>query len=273
MVAGMYTKLRLSTKFYIEGRMIWLGFRKFLNIGTLKSEESSTNDFVLDLVRIKEGNQLLREEFIYKYTPFILKATSKALGKFVDTKNSDEYSIALSAFNESIDCYDFKKSCNFFLFSQQVIKRRLIDYLRKTSKNKEYPFSYFGEDGYFDPDSISSESYVGFEDIESKEEILGYRQKLEEFGISIMDIVSNVPKHKDSRHLCIRIARMLSEDDELYRDLVKTKNIPRNQLKDKVKVHGRTIGNNRKYIIALCLIFRSNLELSKRYLDNVIEGG
>lgn len=67
---------------------------------------------------------------------------------------------------------------------------------------------------------------------------------------------------------------MLAEDEQMYNALMKNKNIPRNELKKKAKVHGRTIGNNRKYIIALCLIFRSNLNLSKRYLEYyTMDGG
>jgi len=42
---------------------------------------------------------------------------------------SDEYSIALIAFNEAIESYDLDKKTKFVSFSKQVIKRRLIDYL------------------------------------------------------------------------------------------------------------------------------------------------
>lgn len=94
---------------------------------------------------------------------------------------------------------------------------------------------------------------------------------MSEFGITFVDLVLNVPKHKDSRRLCIKIAKMLAEDEQLYRTLLRNKNIPRNELKKRAKVHGRTIGNNRKYIIALCLILKSNLSLSKRYLEYTME--
>jgi len=71
-----------------------------------------------------------------------LKVTSNATGKYIDTRNSDEFSIALSAFNEAIDKFDIEKGYNFFLFSEQVIRRRLIDYSRSNKDDKEYPFSF-----------------------------------------------------------------------------------------------------------------------------------
>lgn len=236
-------------------------------------DESIYDAFISNLKKIKEGNQQLREEFISSYRPFILKVTSNALGKYIDTRNSDEFGIAMSAFNEAIDRFDSTKGYNFFLFSEQVIKRRLIDYFRRNKDNKEYPFSYFEDNDVYYDEKLLSDSFTGFEDVEIREEIDNYKKKLSEFGITFVDLVLSIPKHKDSRRLCIKIAKTLVEDEQLYRLLIKNKNIPRNDLKKKAKVHGRTIGNNRKYIIALCLILKSNLSLSKRYLEYTMEGG
>ncbi|NLP14306.1 MAG: RNA polymerase sigma-I factor [Clostridium sp.] len=235
--------------------------------------ESIYDTFISTLKQIKEGNQQLREEFISEYKPFILKVTSNALGKYIDTRNNDEFGIAMSAFNEAIDRFDLTKGYNFFLFSEQVIKRRLIDYFRRNKDNKEYPFSYFEDNSVYYYERLISDSFTGFEDVEAQEEIDNFKKKLSEFGITFVDLVLNVPKHKDSRRLCIKIAKMLAEDEQLYRTLLRNKNIPRNELKKRAKVHGRTIGNNRKYIIALCLILKSNLSLSKRYLEYTMEGG
>lgn len=243
-----------------------------------ENKEENTNEelyatFLSTLEQIKEGDQRLRDEFISEYRPFILKVTSSALGRYVDTRNSDEYCIAMAAFNEAIDKFDLDRSYNFFLFSEQVIKRRLIDYFRKNKGDKEFPFSYFEDSNIYYDENLKSNSYVGFEDVEIKEEIENYKKKLKEFGITFVDLILNVPKHRDSRKMCVRIAKLLAEDEELYSALIRNKNIPRNALKKKAKVHGRTIGNNRKYIIALCLILKSNLELSKRYLEHTMEGG
>jgi RNA polymerase sigma factor len=251
-----------------------LGARKNIDARKDKHMDESIYDaFIFTLKQIREGNQQLRDEFIAEYKPFILKVTSNALGKYIDTRNNDEFGIAMSAFNEAIDRFDPTKGYNFFLFAEQVIKRRLIDYFRRNKDNKEYPFSYFEDETVYYDESWFTESFTGFEDVEIKEEIENFKKKLSEFGITFVDLVLNVPKHKDSRRLCIRIAKMLAEDDQLYKALIRNKSIPRNALKKKAKVHGRTIGNNRKYIIALCLILKSDLSLSKRYLEYTMEGG
>lgn len=58
---------------------------------------------------IQEGNQHERNQLIKEYIPFIQKHISQQLGKYIDTKNSDLYSIGLMAFNEAIDKYNEKK--------------------------------------------------------------------------------------------------------------------------------------------------------------------
>lgn len=245
-----------------------------LNLNKKRVGDKTSNDeFISRLRQIKEGDRQLREDFISSYTPFMLKVASKTVGRYIDIKNSDEYSIALSAFNEAIDSFDMTKNYNFILFSEHVIRNRLIDHMRRSNRNKELPFSYFDNDSEMLEKYIIPESNITIEDVEIKEEIIEYKKTLEEYGITFVDLIANVPKHEDSRRLCIRIAKLLADDEDLFRLLQKYKNIPRNELKKKAKVHGRTIGNHRKYIIALCLVLRSNLELSKRYLSMTEKGG
>jgi RNA polymerase sigma factor len=241
--------------------------RNLLNFSRSKSGDKASNDeFVNKLRLIKEGDKLLREEFLSRYTPFMLKIAANAVGKYIDVKNSDEFSIVLSAFNEAIDSYDLTRNYNFLLFSEHVIKRRLIDYMRKNRRNKELPFSYFDDESELLERYLSPVQDRSFEDVEIREELIEYKETLEEFGINFVELILSVPKHKDSRELCLRIATILADDEELFQLLCKYKNIPRNDLKKRAGVHGRTIGRHRKYIIAVCLILRSNLEISKSYL-------
>ncbi|NLL04373.1 MAG: RNA polymerase sigma-I factor [Clostridiaceae bacterium] len=256
-----------------EGSLIRLNVRNIFRPAKKNIEDRTGEIFNETLKNIKDGDEVLRNEFISSYIPFILKVTSKTVGKYIDVKNSDEYSIALSAFNESINSYNFDKNYNFFLFSEQVIKRRLIDYSRKSSKQKEYPFSYFEEDYDFNEEPYLNSSYFQMEEIESRESIMDFCNKLREYDITLMDLTKSIPKHKDSRKLCIKIARELAEDDKLYQKLIKNKSIPRNELKKRIQVHNKTIGNNRKYIIAICLIIRGDLQLSQKYLQYTNEGG
>lgn len=241
-----------------------------------KSEETSeTNEIsVISILKeIKEGNKLSRDYFISRYKPFILRAVSNSSGKRI-YEDDDEFGIGMEAFNEAINCFDLNKKTNFFGFSELVIRRRITDYVRRKSKDSNvYPFSSVGDYNEFETRYLMSDSYSNFESIEAKDEIIALRENLLKYGITFRELASKSPRHKDSRRLCVGIARVLAQDEDLYNKLVKNKSIPRNELLKKVNVHRRTIENNRKFIIAVCLIFRSNLEISKNFFNSMDNGG
>jgi RNA polymerase sigma factor len=229
------------------------------------------------LAEIKSGNTELKEKFIGDYKPFVIKAVFNCTGRRVEIENSEEYSIGLLAFNEAIDSFDFSKNKNFFGFSEQVIKRRLIDYVRKNTetKNKVFPFTYFSDEqnNDFEERYLTSDSTNEFNNIEVKEDILIFKDKLKMYGISFRDLLTCAPKHKDSRVLCIKIAKVIAEDERILDKLEKTKTLPIQEILKVVHVYRGTLEKNRKFVIALCLIMTSGLEVLNGYISQTEGGG
>jgi len=229
--------------------------------------------------KIKNGDATLREKLIDDYKPFITKVVSKTTGMYVDLKNSEEFSIGLIAFNEAIDCYDVNKNAGFLSFADTVIKRRVIDYKRKDYKNSNvYPLTYFDNDeneysNPFEEKYLTIDASSQFDNIETKEEIVLFIKKLKEFGIELKDLVKSAPKHLDSKRLSISIARILVKNKELSEKLEKKKNIPMVDLMKLVDVNHKTIERNRKFIISVYLILKSELEVMQGYVENVEKGG
>ncbi|EPR13346.1 RNA polymerase sigma-I factor [Ruminiclostridium papyrosolvens] len=231
------------------------------------------------VAKIKNGETHLKEGLIDDYKPFILKVISTVTGKFVDTKNSDELSIGLMAFNEAIESYNSDKNVGFLNFAETVIKRRIVDYLRKDYKNRKvYPFTYFQTNDFDNKDIIENkymvvEASTFFDNVELKEEIDLFRTRLKDFGISLSDLVGNVPKHADSKKMAIGIARILWENKSLSDMLITKKTIPMSQLMKIVQVNRKTVERNRKFIIAVYLILNSRLEVLQEYVSNIEKGG
>lgn len=228
--------------------------------------------------KIKSGDALLKENFINDYKYFIMKVASKAAGKYINIEYSDEFSIGLMAFNEAIECYNESNNTGFLSFAQIVIKRRVIDYMRSNYKNnKVYPFTYFDNEDddkkTFEEKYLKVDASFQLDNIEIKEEIIQFTKKLSEFGIGLKDLVENSPKHMDSKRLSIKIARVLAENKELFEKLEKKKNIPMIELLKLVDVAPKTIERNRKFIIAVCFIINSNLDVLQGYVKNVEIGG
>lgn len=225
--------------------------------------------FIDILHQIKNGDKLLRNQFISDYKPFIIKSVSQILNnKYIEIENSEEYSIGLIAFNEAIDKYKDDKKCAFKKFSYQVIQRRLIDYRRQQKKNTALPFSSFemDETGDFEEKFLKSDTFDHVYHLEIREEFYSLVKKLDDYGISLNDLVKTMPKHKDSRKMCVKIARHIVEDKNLYDKFKTKKTIPIKNLAKHIDVSQRTVERNRKYIITLALILQSDLEIIKDWL-------
>lgn len=242
-----------------------------------RSKEPTELDSVEQTVRsIQQGNLALREQFILDYKPFILKCASKFTNNFVNSESSDEFSIALIAFNESINAYKLVKGMSFLAFSEIVIKNRLIDHARKNKNQKNIlPFVSLeqrGDEGQIEPYDVASDD-PSFQRLEVRDQIRSFSENLKEYGIQFTDLVKSSPKHQDSRKRLISLARVLYENSALLMKLKKTKTIPIRELLEMTSVYRGTIEQNRKYLIALVLILDSKLDVLKSYVDSTLRGG
>lgn len=230
-------------------------------------------DSFVDIIRkVKKGDDLLRNEFINSYKPFIIKYISQISNNNKDIESSEEFSVALMAFNESIECYDEEKKYPFMNFSKQVIKRRVIDYIRLTQKySNVYPFSSFEETSNFEEKFLTDNNSNHVYEFELKEEFSLLEKSINNFGISIEQLIKTSPKHKDTRVNCLRIAKLIAENESLYQKFCMKKTLPFAELKQKVNLSQRTLEKNRKFIIAIVLILRSNLDVLKKYIEDMLK--
>lgn len=67
------------------------------------------SDVELEITKIKNGDEYLRNTFIDKYMPFIISTACKVTQTYINVNHSEELSIALLAFNEAIERYEEKK--------------------------------------------------------------------------------------------------------------------------------------------------------------------
>ncbi|MDD2422277.1 MAG: RNA polymerase sigma factor SigI [Heliobacteriaceae bacterium] len=228
------------------------------------------------LVRAQEGDERARNLLIEKFTPFILRVTAAASGRYVRLGNDDEVSIALMAFNEAISDYREEKGVSFLSFAETVIRRRLIDFFRKEARaQKVIPLSAFAESEAEDGNEPTNrfevrqatESYrEAVENTDRRTEIIQYSKLLLEYGITFAELVELSPKHEDARVRAIEVARLIAENPA-YRDHLKLKgSLPLKALEKEVTISRKTLERQRKYIIAVTIIFIENLQFLKEYI-------
>ncbi|WP_424767195.1 RNA polymerase sigma factor SigI [Paenibacillus sp. sgz302251] len=252
-------------------------FKRFLRKSV--STEAEENEQKLSpeqwVARIRQDDELLREQFIADYKPYILKVTSRFCKRYIDPNRDDEFSVGLLAFNEAINQYDSQAGKSFIGFAETVIRRRLIDHVRKEQRHsKVVPYSMFDSEDEEQPHYNSVETkqaMSAYEDKlaedERKLEIGELNQELGRFGISFGELVEHSPKHSDSRRLLISIAQTLANHTSMMEALKQTTKLPVKELTELGGVSRKTVERNRKYIIAIALIISGTYPFMQDYLD------
>ncbi|HHX17356.1 MAG TPA: RNA polymerase subunit sigma, partial [Clostridium sp.] len=181
--------------------------------------------------------------------------------------------IGLMAFDEAIERFDISRSKSFLNFAEMVIKKRMIDYYRKVSSidKKEIPFSSFYSRSEKDLEKKLN-MYDARQETSKYEliwELKDFSEKLESFGLSITKLPDYVPKHRDSKQMCVGIAKKIIENKNILNKLKTKKYIQMKELSKIIDVHPKTVERNRAFIICLCIILEGDYENFKEYLNKV----
>ncbi|MFC5648261.1 RNA polymerase sigma factor SigI [Paenibacillus solisilvae] len=237
-----------------------------------ENEERRSPEETVELIRSGEAS---RDDFIQAYKPYIAKVTSRFCKRYIDPTRDDEFSIALSAFNEAIDQYSSHAGKSFLGFVETVVRRRLIDYVRKEQRHSTtVPYSAF--DGTDDEEMAVNpietreavQRYVQEQDEEARrQEIEEYNTCLKGYGISFAELPEISPKHADSRQLLIAISRLFVEAEHLFEAFEVKQKLPVKELCEMASVSRKTIERNRKYIIALAILHTGKYPYLQSYLQ------
>lgn len=226
---------------------------------------------------IQQGDEKLLNELIHSYKPFIAKTVSSVCKRFI-YETDDEFSIGLIAFNEAIHKYNPEKGHSLIRFSEILIKRRVIDYIRTQSKTENISLDVGNQtdheefDGTLIDAELSIDAYKEKAENElRKEEIIRFTEVLEQYHLSFSDLLQQSPKHADARKNAILVAKTLVENDELKELFLLKKKLPMKHLENHVEVSRKTIERNRKYIMAITLILIGDFIFLKDYIKGVLE--
>lgn len=221
------------------------------------------------VAQAQKGNTNEREDILRCYYPFVRSISSTVCKRNIVFED-DEFSVALIAFNEAIDEFDCGKGASFLSFSKIVMKRRLIDNIRKMNKEVRVVTFLNDEDEYSVAEHLASMNR--FVECERQKALIGelndFAMMLQGFDISLSELVEVTPKHQDAKENAIVIARTLAESEQMKEKLFKNKRIPMNDLAEQVSMSRKTIERNRVYIISVAVVFSSHLPLLQEFVSD-----
>lgn len=222
----------------------------------------------------QEGNQEMRNLLILQSTTFMSQVASKVCKRYIDPAKDDEFCVAMAAFDEAMMQYNKEKGSSFLSFADLVIRRRVIDYIRKQSRHLgQLSLEYSREreeDSSLSPLEIEISLHQYELDHEAslrREEIEHYKEQLMEYNIDLMELPDRSPKHTDSRENAVQVARMLANNTQLRSLFLEKRKLPMKELMKHVSVSRKTIERNRMYIIAIVLLLIEDYQYLHRYLN------
>lgn len=223
------------------------------------------------LLKIKKANNLNeRNRLIEDYIPFIVKTVSSQLNRYIETENSDEFSIGMIAFNEAIDRYEPSRG-NFLSFAELVIRNRVKDICRQ-NKTREKVICLEEYLSHKLAAGDSGEHSLTEDKIILREEILRYEKEIAKFDITFEDLVEESPKHSDTRRNAVLLAERISQDKLLVDELYRRRKLPVNKIVLKFKTTRKILKWSRKFIIAVIVIFAGDFSQLRLWVKNSIKG-
>lgn len=210
------------------------------------------------LIEIKENNHdEIRSQFIQEYIPFIVKTVSEMTGKYIKINSSEEFAIALEAFDEAINRYDFGRG-KFLDFSKLVIQSRLKDYFRQLKKQNIFVNNTL----------LQAQSQEDLErDFLLKNEIESFKNELMSYDITFERLIENVPVHQKTKMVAIEIAKMIAMDPTMLMNLRQTKQLQRKEINFKMGVTNKQLKRSRCYIIAVVIVLSGDYDEIQQFLS------
>lgn len=221
-------------------------------------------------VLLAQKDRSYLEEFIKEYEVFILHTAHKGAGQYI-TKRDDQWSVALSAFHEAVNSYDFNKGA-FLPFAETVIRRRLYDFARKESRHdcEVLIDSYTLENDMEDENAaVKHEVMVktaAGQETDAKLEIQMISEVLEKYGITFMELAEASPKAGKTKTVCGRAVMYLSQNPLLLNEMRKTRTLPLKIIEKNMNLPRKVLERHRKYIIAGTEIVSGDYPVLSEYL-------
>lgn len=221
------------------------------------------------VVKVREDQEELNK-FVEEFKPFIISSAEKALNRYIDCKNDEEWSVALFAFNEAIHNYEREKG-NFLSFSQLVIKMRLIDHFRKEVKHKNVIYMTKAVDEEEEIDLSEKQAIEVYEQRNINElrrlEIEQLTRELAKWDITFEDLVKSSPKRGSTRKIYNVIIQYILSSEEALDYIMKKKCIPIADIEKNTLVPRKKIERSRKYIISVLLVILGDYQYIRDYVN------
>lgn len=218
--------------------------------------DDEQRDRLVDEMAISaSGDEEVLEQFILEKMPYIRACAGKTLLRHINN-GSEEELLALEAFVEAVGSYSFDKG-SFLSFAKLVIRRRLIDGIRKEQKTENI-IPMDPSDIIINKDRNDTENLSENQNSEEEiaDEIGMLADSLKKYGFPFSDLAACSPKAKKTKDACKTAVMYITENDIVFHEMAGTGQMPLKTIEKNTGVPRKILERHRKYIIAVTEILK-----------------
>ena len=220
------------------------------------------------IVRAKTDDQAF-EDLIKDFEIHLKQTAYRTVGRYID-ESDDEWSVVMLAFHEAVQQYEPGKG-TFTAFADMVVKRRLIDEIRKQARRRDE----ISVDMATADDSLMADTTDRRQQRQSdlKLEIDALSEVLAKYDISFSDLAESSPKAGRTRRQCGKVINLLTENKELLAAMRAGGRLPVKRITEHGKIPPKIMERHRKYIIVAVEISLGDYPLLDEYIKRIrLEG-
>ncbi len=229
-------------------------------------EESNSIDELVAAAR--QGDRSARETVLRTFIPLVA-AASRRLRPPTDRYFDEIYSGGLRALDEAIDRYT-QGSGSFAGFAQTVVRRRMVDEVRRQARSREQLVPSERPLAPSIPAAGSLSHSVEWAGM--AEELRRYAAALHDHGVSLEGLVMEPrPRSRGLRQRLRKTGKGLARDPTLATVVREGKSLPVRAVAKRFHLSPHTIARWKGFLIAVPIAYMENLPYIQQFLDSLID--
>lgn len=214
-------------------------------------------------VLLAKRSQEELEALLTEYRPFVLSAVLSVC----PTGGDDALQTGFIAFAQAVNAYSEEKGA-FLSLARTIIKRRVVDLIRKETSVKEDIILDGSQD---ENDSMvqtaSTIAYrINVENEERREEMAAFTDELKKWSISVSQLSKASPRHEATKNACKTVIYEMISNEKLLEAFKNEKRLPVVELTRKTGIKRKLIEDHRRYIVAAIIIHTGDFPYMQEYI-------
>lgn len=203
------------------------------------------------------------EALLTEYRPFVLSAVLSVCPAGGD----DALQTGFIAFTQAVNIYSEEKGA-FLSLARTIIKRRVVDFIRKETAVKEEPLldgSQYEDDSMVQ--TVSTLVYrMNLENEERREEMAAFTAELQNWSISVSQLSKASPRHESTKNACKTVIYEMINNEKLLEAFQNEKRLPVVELTRITGIKRKLIEDHRRYIVAAIIIHTGDFPYMQEYV-------